>query len=271
MTDAPTAEMDTAPIDATTEEVTWRADLPEDIRENPTIGKYDSVEKLASAHINLQSHLGRDKIAKPVTEDDWNDTYDFLGRPESADAYEININEEYPDQVKAAFDEQSLTAYKAKAYELGLNANQTQELLNFYGGNLAGQYAAMEEAQGQSLEEGEKALQAEWGRAYEQNKGFAQKAFEQYGGEELAQVMETSGLGNHPAVLKAFANIAKSTMADKELVGPTNQSGQALTPQEAKDQAAQLMANPAYTNKRHPEHAGLVKQVQRLFESAYGE
>tara|TARA_S200002703_G_scaffold141508_1_gene133420 strand:+ start:349 stop:597 length:249 start_codon:yes stop_codon:yes gene_type:complete len=81
--------------------------------------------------------------------------------------------------------------------------------------------------------------------------------------------MEQSGLGNNPIVLEAFANIAKKTMADKDLAGRETARSQILTPEEARSEAASIMSHPAYTDRHHPEHAAMVKKVQQLFEKAY--
>ena len=121
------------------------------------------------------------------------------------------------------------------------------------------------------MEQGEIALKAEWGRAYDQNIGFAHKAFKEYGGEQLAAKMEASGLGNDPDVLKAFANIAKTTMADKDLAGTSGGTQMTLTPEEARSEAATIMGHAAYTDKRHPEHTAIVKKVQGLFNQAHPE
>ena len=247
----------------------WRAALPEEIRDNATLGKIKSVDALASSYINLQAHLGRDKITKPVSEEDWNSVYDFLGRPEKPDAYEVELSEELPDQVKAQFTDEALGEFKSEAHKLGLTTSQLQGVVGWYAQNLSGQYEAMAEMQGQSIEQAEQALHDKWGRAYEQNLGFAKSAFEEYGGEELAGLMEQSGLGNNPIVLEAFANIAKKTMADKDLAGRETARSQILTPEEARSEAASIMSHPAYTDRHHPEHAAMVKKVQQLFEKAY--
>ena len=248
----------------------WRSALHEDLLDNPTLSNFKDINSLAAAHVNLKSHLGRDKIAKPVTSDDWNDVYNFLGRPESPDGYEVKLPDKIPEPIKAQFNDEALGNFRQKAHELGLNSEQASALVAWQAENLSGQFNAMQEQQGQSIEEGEKALREEWGRGYEQNVKFAHKAFEEYGGEELAALMDQSGLGNNPAVLKAFANIAKSTMADKDLVGAVEGAGRVLTPEEAQMEAKLIMSHPAYTDRRHPEHAGLVKKVQNLFEVAYG-
>lgn len=249
----------------------WRSSLSEDIRDDPSFSKFKDVNALASSYVNLQGHLGRDKIAKPVTDSDWDGVYEFLGRPESAEEYNISLPDELPDQVKSQFNDEALSSFKQEAHKLGLNSQQVSSLVAWQAGNMGTQYEALNEMQGKSVDDGERALKEEWGRAYDQNIDFAKKAFSEFGGDALAAKMESSGLGNDPDVLKAFANIAKSTMADKDLAGPSTSAKMALTPEEAKTEAATIMSHPAYLDRKHPEHTGLVKKVQGLFTQAYGE
>ena len=271
---APAEMADNAP-DVSTETKTsggdWRSALPEDIRDNPSFAKFNDVTSLASSYVNLQSHLGRDKIAKPVTDSDWDDVYEFLGRPESADKYEIELPEGLPDEIASQFNDETLSSFKQEAHKLGLNAEQVKRLVAWHAGNMSNQHEAYKGIIDQSMEQGESALRQEWGRAYDQNLGFARKAFVEYGGDALAAKMESSGLGNDPDVLKAFANIAKTTMADKDLAGPSSGTRMALTPEEARSEASTIMSHPAYTDKRHPEHNSMVKKVQGLFAQAHPE
>ena len=271
---APAEMADNAP-DVSTETKTsggdWRSALPEDIRDNPSFAKFNDVTSLASSYVNLQSHLGRDKIAKPVTDSDWDDVYEFLGRPESADKYEIELPEGLPDEIASQFNDETLSSFKQEAHKLGLNAEQVKRLVAWQVGNMSNQHESYKGIIDQSMEQGESALRQEWGRAYDQNLGFARKAFVEYGGDALAAKMESSGLGNDPDVLKAFANIAKTTMADKDLAGPSSGTRMALTPEEARSEASTIMSHPAYTDKRHPEHNSMVKKVQGLFAQAHPE
>lgn len=271
---APAEMADNAP-DVSTETKTsggdWRSALPEDIRDNPSFAKFNDVTSLASSYVNLQSHLGRDKIAKPVTDSDWDDVYEFLGRPESADKYEIELPKGLPDEIASQFNDEKLSLFKQEAHKLGLNAEQVKRLVAWQAGNMSKQHEAYKGIIDQSMEQGESALRQEWGRAYDQNLGFARKAFVEYGGDALAAKMESSGLGNDPDVLKAFANIAKTTMADKDLAGPSSGTRMALTPEEARSEASTIMSHPAYTDKRHPEHNSMVKKVQGLFAQAHPE
>ena len=266
---ADNAESSESTSTAETSGTDWRSSLPEEIRDNPSFSKFKDVDSLAASYVNLQSHLGRDKIAKPVTESDWGEVYEFLGRPEDPDKYEISLPEERPELVASQFSDEALSSFKQEAHKLGLNSAQVSSLVSWQANNMVGQHKAMEDTMAQSIDSGENTLREEWGRAYDQNLEFAKKAFNEYGGDELASKMESSGMGNDPDVLKAFANIAKTTMADKDLAGTTNGAKLAMTPEEAKAEAATIMGHAAYTDKRHPEHTAIVKKVQDLFNQAY--
>tara|TARA_R110000850_G_scaffold7159_2_gene26723 strand:+ start:270 stop:1106 length:837 start_codon:yes stop_codon:yes gene_type:complete len=273
---APVAETDNAPevssnTTASESSEDWRSALSEDIRDDQNFDKFKDVNALAASYVNLQSHLGRDKIAKPVTDEDWDDVYEFLGRPEDPDKYEIELPEGLSEEVSSQFNEEALSSFKQEAHKLGLNSNQVKSLVAWQANNVGAQHAQFSEIQNQSLEDGERALKEEWGRAYDQNLNAAKKAFNEYGGDDLAEIMVSSGLGNNPVMLKAFANIAKTTMADKDLAGPSLGERAALTPEEAKTEAQSLMSHPAYLNKKHPEHSGIVNKVQNLYAQAYPE
>jgi len=267
---ADNAEAGSEPTQTTeTSDDNWRSSLSEDLRDNPSFSKFKDVDSLAASYVNLQSHLGRDKIAKPVTDSDWDDVYEFLGRPESPEKYEIELPEDLPEEIAGQFNDETLSSFKQEAHRLGLNAEQVKSLVAWQAGNMGNQHEAYKGIIDQSMQQGETSLRQEWGRAYDQNLEFARKAFAEYGGDELAAKMEASGMGNDPDVLRAFANIAKTTMADKDLAGPSGGTQMALTPEEARAEAATIMSHPAYTDKRHPEHNSMVKKVQALFNQAY--
>ena len=262
-----TKDIETKDIEDTGGAKTWLDAFPEELRDNPTLNKYKNLDALGAAHISLQAHLGEDKISKPITEDDWNDTYNFLGRPEEATGYELPVDE-LPDAVKNSLTEESMTSLKSKAHELGLNATQLKGMFDHYTSNIVEQQTLSDANKAQEAVDGEKSLKEEWGLAYEQKLGFAKKAVEEYGGEELLALLEKTGLGNHPDLVKAFAKVGESTMPDNELIGHDPES-KLNSPEEAMDKAKQLMAHKAYLDKTHPEHTQLVKKVAALFAQAH--
>ena len=233
---------------------TWLDALPEELRDNPTLKKYNDVNALSAAHISLQELLGK---KEPITE----------GRPEDATGYELPVDE-LPDAVKNSLTEESMTSLKSKAHELGLNATQLKGMFDHYTSNIVEQQTLSDANKAQAAVDGEKALVEEWGLAYEQKVGFAKKAVQEYGGEELLALLEETGLGNHPDLVKAFAKVGESTMPDNELIGHDPES-KLNSPEEAMDKAKQLMAHEAYLDKTNPEHTQLVKKVAALYNQAF--
>jgi hypothetical protein len=70
---------------------------------------------------------------KNSTEDQWNEVYNKLGRPESAEKYELNIKSEVVPIEPAAIKQ-----FAENAHKLGLNTKQAQGVLEFYKNNMEG-------------------------------------------------------------------------------------------------------------------------------------
>ncbi len=75
----------------------WKDSISEEYRADPSIEKFTEIDALAKSYINATKMIGQDKVAIPnknSTEDQWNEVYDKLGRPESADKYSLNAKSE---------------------------------------------------------------------------------------------------------------------------------------------------------------------------------
>ena len=60
-----------------------------------TFLKFTEIDALAKSYINATRMIGQDKVAVPnenSTDDQWNEVYSKLGRPESADKYKLDAN-----------------------------------------------------------------------------------------------------------------------------------------------------------------------------------
>jgi uncharacterized protein YoaH (UPF0181 family) len=68
--------------------------VPEELREHPSLSPIKDVENLARSYVNAQRLIGADKIPVPVnpTDEDLDNIYNRLGRPESVDGYEIAVD-----------------------------------------------------------------------------------------------------------------------------------------------------------------------------------
>ena len=143
----------------------WKDSISEVYRNDPNIEKFTEADSLAKSYINAVKMIGQDKIAIPnnnSTDEAWNEVYDKLGRPESAEKYSLDAKSKV-----VSLDESAVKQFAETSHKLGLNNKQAQGLLEFYKTNMEGtaQQAKIdtETAQAQS----EQALRSEWGREFD--------------------------------------------------------------------------------------------------------
>ena len=249
----------------------WKANLPEEIKNNQLIHNMDSVEGLARSAIHAQSMVGAEKIAVPgkwATDADWAQAYDKLGRPENAEGYTLTAPE------GATVDKDLEGWFKNVSYDAGLNAKQAEKI---YTENLNKTAEMSSEQAGPSLEvqqaEAELALKKEYGKAYDAKIKAAKGVLNEFAPEGFDQLLSKDGipLGNHPDFVRIMAKIGshinKITGEDK-IVGPKDTL--ALTPADADKEISLLRGDPRdkgpYWDKRHPDHERTVAEVQRLME-----
>ena len=115
-------------------------------------------------------------------------------------------------------------------------------------------------------------LKTEWGQAFDQKLQKANNVVSQVFPKGIMSMNLEDGtkIGDHPAVIKAFAALADKMGEDNivQASGPTY-----LTPKELDKQIGSLTADPqsAYWQKNHPNHAEAVKEVEQLFEKKHQE
>jgi hypothetical protein len=262
------AKSDT-PVSPTTETQpvakTWKEAISEEFRNDPNIEKFTEIDALAKSYINATQMIGKDKVAVPnknSTEDQWNEVYDKLGRPESADKYSLNAKSEV-----VPIDEQAIKQFAENAHQLGLNNKQAQGILEFYKNNMEGmaQQAKVdtETAQVQS----EQQLRQEWGREFESNVKKAGALAKANMNPEILDMQLKDGmrLGDHPEIIKGFAKIA-GMMSEDKIVSTESENVSSNT--DVETEISDIMNNKdgPYWNKSHPDHDKMVQQVYTLRE-----
>ena len=262
------AKSDT-PVSPTTETQpvakTWKEAISEEFRNDPNIEKFTEIDALAKSYINATQMIGKDKVAVPnknSTEDQWNEVYDKLGRPESADKYSLNAKSEV-----VPIDENAIKQFAENAHQLGLNNKQAQGILEFYKNNMEGmaQQAKVdtETAQAQS----EQQLRQEWGREFDTNIKKAGALAKANMNPEILDMQLKDGmrLGDHPEIIKGFAKIA-GMMSEDKIVSTESENVSSNT--DVETEISDIMNNKdgPYWNKSHPDHDKMVQQVYTLRE-----
>ena len=244
---------------------TWKEAISEEYRSNPNIEKFTELDALAKSYINAVSMIGTDKIPLPgktATDEQWNEVYNKLGRPESADKYTL----EFKTDV-APVDENVIKGFAQNAHKLGLNNKQAQGILEFYKSTLESSAKEMSVNMESAQAESANALRSEWGRAYDDNLRKAANVAQTYLEPELldTQLKDGSRWGDNPKIIKAFANIANLLSEDK-IVGA--ESDNVLQGRDVEKEINDLIGDKTgpYWNKSHPNHNKTVNQVLALRE-----
>ena len=159
-----------APTIATTNNSTpstWKDSISQEFREDPNISKFTEIDALAKSYINATRMIGQDKVAVPnenSTDDQWQEVYGKLGRPESPDKYKLEANSDV-----VPLDEGAIKSFAENAHKLGLNNKQAQGILEYYKNSMEGsaQQARIDTETAQANAEAE--LRKEWGGNYDAN------------------------------------------------------------------------------------------------------
>ena len=241
--------------------------LPDDLAREPSLRNFDSVDKLAKSYVHAVRKMGvpADQLMRvPQNADDpaWNDVYNSMGRPETPDQY-------YFDE---RFADANLDDFRNIAHNLGLSQNQAEKILDMYS---QANYDQMQEAEtrhGEMQAQGINALQKEWGKSYNENVELARRAFTNFASKEALDIMEDSGLGNHPEIVKMFSKIGNLLKEDGIMVGEPG-IGDALSPAMAQEKIDNNLGdsefNKIYLDKTHPQHQKAVDEMTRLFSTAH--
>ena len=241
----------------------WKEAISEEFREDPNIAKFTELDALAKSYINATRMIGQDKVAIPnenSTDDQWQEVYGKLCRPESPDKYQLEANSDV-----VPLDEGAIKSFAENAHQLGLNNKQAQGILEFYKNSMEGSVQQnqvdMETAQANAEQE----LRKEWGRAYEDNikkAGAVAKANMDANILDM-QLKDGTRLGDHPAIIKGFANIA-NLMSEDKLVSTESESVSQGVDYNAEISKIVNDRDGPYWNKAHPDHDKVVQQVFTL-------
>lgn len=265
----------------------WRAALPEDLRDDPHLKNYTSLEDLAKGHINANMRISRsiqipredaapevrkeflDKVMQvpgvtripdaDASDEDKAAFWNSIGRPERSDGYDLKA----PEFEGLEFEPgDTLKVWQDRFHAAGLNTAQAQALMNEYLADQAKVVGAAVEARA----EGEKALRQEWGDQYAQRLQIAEAAVTQMMPEGFAELVQATGLHNHPVFIRGMEKIGRLGLED-EIIRDIVPQGQAFAGvEELRSEIADLRQSAPYTDARHPDHGRTVARVNAMYE-----
>ena len=243
--------------------------IPEDLRDHPSLGPIKDVENLARSYVNAQILIGADKLPMPVnpTAEDLDNIYSRLGRPESADGYEIAVDGNIVTEDVAK-------SYADVAHNLRLTPDQANGVLEYYRAMVQESGQLSEAAETQQRASTETALRKEWGDEFDVRIEDAGKIAKQFGSGELLEMRLDDGtkVGNHPDFIRAFAKMAefRSSVTSEDTVAD-NAISSTMSRREAQAEIESIMSSPVYTDRKNVVgRQQAIDRVQELMEMVHG-
>ena len=233
--------------------------LPDELANEPSLRSFDDVSKLAKSYVHLVKRMGvppEQIVRLPSGPDDagWQEVYERMGRPSEPSGYEINAQDETTNQ------------YLQQAHKAGLSKAQARQLYDWYSSNAQlSETAAKDQFQLQQ-QNNVHALKQDWGRDYEANVDVARRAFLQLADGETLKLVEETGLGNHPGLVKMMNKVGQLMQEDGLLqndIGTSGNGGKA----DIESRLSELMApDGPYWDGMHRDHDRYVAEALKLRE-----
>jgi hypothetical protein len=242
----------------------WRSGLPKELQDLPEIKRYKTLDDFAKGHVEQSKFVGK-SIQVPDEKADqktWDAFYTKLGRPEKPEGYKFNI----PAGAEKYADKEAQATFSKLAHSVGMTQKQIDAVVKYQGERIM----QSKETIGGNYAETVKELKEAYGGAYDRNLGIAQRFVREVGGKDLIDYLDATGLGNHPALVKAF--VKAGTLLVEDGVINDDIEGQ-VGPSAAKDEIAEIMGNRqhAYWNTGDPGHADAVRRMKQLHDIAFPE
>jgi hypothetical protein len=138
--------------------------------------------------------------------------------PKAPEAYEFKAPE------GRVFDSEVMASYSQVAKELNLSQESAQRLLDAVGPKMAERQMAMIEATRNGWADSSKSDREFGGEKLSENLGVAKKALDAFGTTELRTLLNETGLGNHPELIRFMFRAGKAISEDRMVTGAATQA-----------------------------------------------
>lgn len=158
---------------------------------------------------------------------------DSTAKAEESKTEEITYEFKAPEGVELNQDD--LAKFTDIAKELKLPADKAQALVDL----AAAREQARADAFAKQVQTWADEVKADKELGTDENLAIARKAVETFGGDEMRQLLDSTGMGNHPAVVRFMLNVGKKVSEDTIVKGDTGGNAK------PRDHASVLYGTPA--------------------------
>lgn len=252
----------------------WKGEFAAD----PAMEKHKSPVSLIKQVKELEQFVGMDKIplptppkegATPEEIEKYNNQMGFvygkLGRPESADKYDIKA--EFP--TEAPLSDEAMGIIKNAAFKEGMSNKQLNAVVSEYGKFLQGEVKKYNDEKIQAAEAAVTAIKQKWGSGFDERVAIAQKAFVGLvNTDNLKKLFGGDKLGNDPEMLEFFYNLG-TKLGEGALGG--SPVALTMTPEAVKHKIEKLRIKQTSLKPGTLEERFLQKQIDELVASQKAE
>jgi len=139
--------------------------------------------------------------------DGWSALYTKMGRPESAEGYELPVLEGDAGEFAKTTSQWM--------HEAGLSKQQAQALATHWNSHQAAQAEAQQAAIAQQVEKDMTSMKQSWGADFEANSAIVRSAVNTFAPPEFIEMLDKSGLINSPVIANMFLKIGAAIGEDK--------------------------------------------------------
>lgn len=243
----------------------WKASLPAELKDAPSLKDIKDIGDLAKGYVHAQRAIGNN-VAVPTKDskpEEWAAFFNKVGRPEAPEKYDFG---KIDGEDKVPIPAELKQGFMKSAHEFGLSNRQAAQLYSWFvsttGKGLSEQQAAVQQSQAAGIN----ALKSEWGTAFDQNLDMAKMALKEFGGDDAVKLMNETGLGDDPRVIRLFEKVGRAMSEDK-LHSQGKQGNFKLTPAEAEATIAQKQTDHEFMKLYMAGDKNAVAVMKELFEA----
>lgn len=273
MTDLPPQNIDnnTPPNSGAPEP--WYNVLPENLRAEQSIIRYNDIAKFAEAKLHLERHMGvpEDRLLKLPNADDaqaMGELYNRLGRPESFDKYTLQNPEGLPPLMP-----EREKKIREEFFNAGLTQAQVDRLWKLQADIGLEDMQSTSVSNAAEMQVAELELKSHWGKEYDNTMAIVQNFIGKEFDDKTLDMLEKTGLDKNPALIKVIGDTLRKFNMGGGLAGLGEGNGGranigGLTPSEALAQIAALRADEkfvsALTDKQNIGHVQALEKWKNL-------
>lgn len=127
-----------------------------------------------------------------------------------------------PESLKG--QEENFAAFKKLAAEMGIPAENAEKLMQWEATAARQGQRAAEQERADILQKWTEQTKEMFGPSYQKKIACALDAAARFGGEELRALLDVTGLGSHPIIVKTFHNISQQISEDISVSGKNKNS-----------------------------------------------